>query len=148
MKFSSRSCRTSVDHLRAEICLITSSYLKWPLFPAHFSAVCWVFSADLNTTSHISNAYTFRTRSAFIPPAFSELLFKMFLRSLTVSYYISSSAKISLSLYFMTILSEDITNNTRQVSETVILLCWYLPGLREPLHDVCAVTIPRWHREL
>ena len=131
MKFSSGSCRKSVDHPRAEIRLIVSSYLKWPLFSPQFSAVCWVFSTDLTTTSLISNAYTFRTRSAFIPPAFSELLFKIFLRSLTVSLCISSSVKISLSLYFKTIFSEDITNDAKQVSETaVILLCLYFPGQR------------------
>ena len=131
MKFSSGSCRKSVDHPRTEIRLIVSSYLKWPLFSPQFSAVCWVFSTDPTTTSLISNAYTFRTRSAFIPPAFSELLFKIFLRSLTVNLSISSSVKISLSLYFKTIFSEDITNDAKQVSETaVILLRLYFPGQR------------------
>ena len=126
MKFSSGSCRKSVDHPREEVRLITSPYLKWPLFSSQFSAVCWVFSADLNTTPRISNVYIFRTRSAFIPPAFSELLFKIFLRSLTVSFCISSSVKISLSLYFMTFLSEDITSDTKQVSETAVI--WLSPG--------------------
>lgn len=118
------------------------------VFSTVFSSLLGIL-ADLKTTSHTSNVHTFTTSPTFILPAFSELLFKIFLRSLTVRFCISSSVKISFSLYLMTILSEDITNNVKQVSETaVILLCLYLPGQCKPQHDVCTVTIPGWCQEL
>ena len=71
IKFISGSWRRSVDHPRAEICLRVSLYSKLPLV----SSVSWTFSAGL-TTLRISNAYTFSTKSAFVPPALSKLHFK------------------------------------------------------------------------
>ena len=111
IKFISGKSRRSLDHPRAEILLMVSSYLKshssWPCswsWGEGTSSFSPLFALDDGKTCHINNAYTFSTKSAFIPPVDSEWDRKISRRSFALSFWMSSRVAMSLSLYFKTIL--------------------------------------------